>query len=150
MPSGRRVRTLDEFFINAWKILPKREISYFSLHCTIFVSTMLTFCSVFSVLKHYDAQTPGGIILHFALAASFAQGVLSHAVPHFMNTSAGTSSSGERQPLLSIGLKTSWTLGRVMLCLFPIFVMEIIQVWLITGKDIFSYGSPSAVEILIL
>ena len=69
---------------------------------------MLTFCSVFSVLKHYDAQTPGGIILRFALAASFAQGVLSHAVPHFMNTSAGTSSSGERQPLLLIGLKSSW------------------------------------------
>ena len=105
IPSGRRVRTLDEFFINAWKILPKREISYFSLHCTIFVSTMLTFCSVFSVLKHYDAQTPGGIILRLALAASFAQGVLSHDVPHFMNTSAGTSSSGERSSSITYNTK---------------------------------------------
>ena len=82
-----RTNVYYAFMNNFWLALPRRETSYFVLHCGVFISTMsIWFCSKFQKLDDFDIRSKGGIVIAFAAVASCVQGFLLHSIPHLQMT----------------------------------------------------------------
>ncbi len=146
---------------NLWTALPRREFSYFFLHCGVYISTMsLWFCSKFRNLQSFDVRSRGGIIILFAVVAGCVQGLLLHTIPHFVTklkqrTSSSSSSSppppssssssslqAEVTPLLPIIGGSLLKLFKTTIQLTPLFVIEITTLWLIFGQIILTFQLP--------
>jgi len=145
--------------------LPKREISYFALHCGVYLTTLSIFCSRFTSLDSYDVRSKGGVVLSFALVASCNQGVLLHVIPQIVNylhwiklKSTSVSVTKQTQTTTTTATPTVTTifstpsciiitqsilkLIQAILYLTPLFVMETISLWLILGKCILTFTLP--------
>jgi hypothetical protein len=159
-----RPTTFLAFLGNLWTILPKQEVSYFVLHCGVFISTMSTWFYVkFQHLENYTMQSRGGILLFFAFVAGCVQGGLLHALPHFVimvnsrwrhyeqiDGGAGyvTSTSMTSISLLPptsyaiiIG-GTILKLIKAIVYLTPLFIIEITTLWLLLGRCVLTFHLP--------
>lgn len=138
-----------------WTALPKRETSYFLLHCGLFISTMsLWFTSKFQKLEKYDVRSRGGILVVFALVASCLQAFLLHVLPYIIKNlkklwngheevveSAGASISSTPTIYVIIG-RSILKFMIAILRLTPLFVIETITLWLIFGESVVSFHLP--------
>jgi len=55
--SGRKIASFKEWARNAWVVLPLREVSYFALHCAVFVATMIGFSSQLTIIDQFDVRS---------------------------------------------------------------------------------------------
>uniref|UniRef100_A0A7S3QD52 Uncharacterized protein n=1 Tax=Chaetoceros debilis TaxID=122233 RepID=A0A7S3QD52_9STRA len=142
-----------EFGKNAWNLLPKQEMTYFGMHCSVFITTLIGFqksCGFsekFQGLDKLDIRSRGGAILVFAVVAACLQGFLLHSMPRLLRGNQ-TDIKGVRNASLSELEHISWriigaagVLLHSMVYLLPLFIMEAVELWLLAGKYIFTIGS---------
>ncbi len=138
-----------------WDKLPKQEVSYLILHGLILCLTMIMagsrICGSGGLDVDMDGTAPGadlgttsastaharargGIILIFAIAAAAVQSALLHSIPRILVQM-------RTKCLESMWNKISSVIGtfcHAMLYLVPLFVMELVELWLLFGNTIFS------------
>ncbi len=144
--NARNTRAGNSIIYNIWMALPRRETSYFVLHCGIYISTMsIWFCKKFQNLHNVDVRSRGGTLLLFALVASTIQGLLLHSIPYFVSKVKEIIGDHTRCFIVSgfsmIG-GTIFKLLKAIIHLTPLFICEATTLWLIFGKCIFSFHLP--------
>lgn len=163
------------FIRHLWMALPRRETSYFLLHCGIFISTMsIWFTPKFQRFDDYTIKSRGGIIILFALLASLIQGLLLHAIPHFVMRvmRAMERNNQEEEDDVTLATEVSYEISAktatrpestsitfyqvlthmgssilklitAILHLTPLYLMEVMALWLIFGPIVVTFQLPN-------
>jgi hypothetical protein len=147
LESGRKVANGKEWIRNAWRVLPKREISFFLMHCSIFMVTMIGFSSQLATLDQVDVQSQGGIILCFATTAALIQSAVLHVLPLIVDISI---SSDFRNLLMTSMSQIMTELCRGLLYLFPLFLIEICELRLLSSKNFFRKDLRNFMNLTVL
>lgn len=144
--NARNTRTGNSIIYNIWMALPRRETSYFVLHCGIYISTMnIWFCQKFQNLDNLDVRSRGGILLIFAVVASTIQGLVLHSIPYFVMKAKEIIRDDTRCSIVSGFSMIGGTISKLLkaiIHLTPLFICEATTLWLIFGKCIFSFHLP--------
>ncbi len=143
-----------------WDILPKQEASYLILHGLILYLTMIMagsrVCGSGRLDVNMDGTAPGadlgstsistdyarargGIILIFAITAAAVQSALLHSIPRILVQMRTKSLESMRNRISSV----IGSFFHAMLYLVPLFVMELVELWLLFGNTIFSNQNHS-------
>jgi len=124
-----------------WDALPKRQVSYFTLHCGVFVTTMAFYCPKFQAFETFDLRSKGGIILIFACSAAVVQILFLHAFEKLFikirstSVDAATVSDESRcEAFMETCLH--------FFSLTSLFVMECLGIWLLFGQCAFMVHTP--------
>jgi len=147
LESGRKVATGMEWIGNAWRILPKREVSYFSLHCSIFVVTMIAFSSHLAALDQVDVRSQGGSLICFSVTAALIQSALLHVLPMVVCFSR---TRDDRRPFMASMAKVSMELCRGLMYFVPLFLIEVCELRLLSSKYFFYVDLPRFVNLTVL
>jgi hypothetical protein len=125
-----------------WDALPKRQVSYFTLHCGVFMTTMAFYCRKFQLLGTFDLRSKGGIILIFASSAALIQLLLLHVLGRVFETKSSNSSTSTGTSTSTVQVSESRCGAFVetffhFTSLTSLFVMETLGLWLVFGQCAF-------------
>ena len=148
LESGRKAASAKEWIGNLWRILPKREISYFSLHCSIFVVTMIAFSSQLAVLDQVNVRSQGGSIICFSVTAALIQSALLHVLPMAVDFSRTRDDQSPFTALMVV--KVSMQLCRGLMYFVPLFLIEVLELRMLSSKYFFSVDLPRFMNITVL